>query len=39
MQRTIAISDEGANGLAVVSQVIWNGRTTTATDRLYQNNY
>lgn len=37
--RTVTITDGGANGLIIVSQVTWNGRTTTATDRLYQNNY
>lgn len=39
IQRIVTISDQGSNGLAVTSQVIWNGRTTTATDRLYENNY
>jgi prepilin-type N-terminal cleavage/methylation domain-containing protein len=39
MQRTISISDGGANGLIIISQVVWNDRTTTATDRLYENSY
>lgn len=39
IQRTLSISDGGANGLIVVSQVVWNDKTTRAEDRLYENQY
>lgn len=39
MRRTLSTSDEGVNGLFITSQVTWNGRTTTAEDRLYENEY
>ena len=42
MQRTLNIQhkvDADGDRLEIVSQVVWSGRTTKATDRLYENEY
>jgi prepilin-type N-terminal cleavage/methylation domain-containing protein len=39
MQRILTVTNNGVDGLYIKSEVTWNGRTTKAEDRLYENEY